>query len=162
RLSELLGIQANEQPSGAVNISVGGDLLVFEGQRREVAIDKTNQNGIASGIVKFADTNGKLQTATGEVAGLYAARDQIVGGFMSKLNDLAGTLAFEFNKVYSQGQGNNGFQNLTSVETIKNANAALDSAGLKFTPVSGAFNVIVQNKDGDTSHTTSIRVDLDG
>jgi flagellar hook-associated protein 1 FlgK len=162
RLSELLGIQANEQPSGAVNISVGGDLLVFEGQRREVAIDKTNQNGIASGIVKFADTNGKLQTATGEVAGLYAARDQIVGGFMSKLNDLAGTLAFEFNKVYSQGQGNVGFQNLTSVESIKDANAALDSARLKFTPVSGTFNVIVQNKDGDTSHTTTIHIDLDG
>jgi flagellar hook-associated protein 1 FlgK len=162
RLSELLGIQVSEQPSGGVSISVAGDFLVFEGQRREVEVDKSSQNGAASGILKFKDTNGKVQTATGEVAGFYAARDQVVGGFISKLNDLAGTLAFEFNKVYSQGQGNVGFQNLTSVESVANPSAALDAAGLKFTPVSGTFNVIVQNKDGDTSHTTTIHIDLDG
>jgi flagellar hook-associated protein 1 FlgK len=162
RLSELLGVQVSEQPSGGVSIAVGGDFLVFEGQRREVEIDKGNQDGASSGILKFSDTNGKVQTATGEVAGLYAARDQVVGGFLTKLNDLAGTLAFEFNKVYSQGQGNVGFQNLTSVENVQNANLALDSAGLAFTPVSGTFNVIVQNKGGDVSHTTTIHVDLDG
>jgi flagellar hook-associated protein 1 FlgK len=162
RLSEMLGIQVSEQPSGGVSISVGGDFLVFEGQRREVEVDKTNEHGTASGILKFKDTNGRVQAATGEVAGLYAARDQVVGGFLTKLNDLASTLAFEFNKVYSQGQGNVGFQNLTSVQNIVNSNAALDSAGLAFTPVSGTFNVIVQNKDGDTSHTTTIHIDLDG
>lgn len=162
RLSELLGIQVSEQPSGGVSISVAGDFLVFEGQRREVEVDKSSQNGAASGILKFKDTNGKVQTATGEVAGFYAARDQVVGGFLSKLNDLAGTLAFEFNKVYSQGQGNVGFQNLTSVENVKDQNAALDAAGLAFSPESGWFNVIVQNKDGETSHTTRININLNG
>ena len=84
-----------------------------------MTVDRSSQNGIASGVIKFADTHGKVQTTGGEVGGLYAARDQIVGGFLDKLDDLAGTLAFEFNKVFSQGQGLVGFQKLTSVESVR-------------------------------------------
>ena len=34
QLSQILGIQVQEQPSGGLNITVGGELLVFEGQRQ--------------------------------------------------------------------------------------------------------------------------------
>ena len=104
RLSQLLSIQVNEQPSGGVSVAVGGDFLVFEGQRRTVAVDRSSQNGAASGVIKFTDTNGKVQTTGGEVGGLYASRDTIVGSFLKRLDDLSGTLAFEFNKAFSQGQ----------------------------------------------------------
>jgi flagellar hook-associated protein 1 FlgK len=90
------------------------------------------------------------------------ARDQVVGGFLSKLDGVAGTLAFEFNKAYSQGQGLVGFQKLTSVETVHDSTAALDAAGLAFTPVSGTFDVLVHSKGGDTTHTSTLHIDLDG
>jgi flagellar hook-associated protein 1 FlgK len=101
------------------------------------------------------------------VQGLYASRDQIVGGFLGQLDDLSKTLAFEFNKVYSQGQGLVGFSQLTSTGSVKDANAALDSAGLPFTPASGTFNILVRTKSDDPSlpsltQTTTINVDLDG
>lgn len=162
RLSQLLTIHVSEQPSGGISVAVGGDFLVFEGQRRAVTVDRGSQNGVATGVIRFADTNGKVQTTGGEVGGLYASRDQIVGGFLNRLDDLAGTLAFEFNKAFSQGQGLVGFQKLSSVEAVHDSNAALDAAGLPFSPTSGTFNVIVHSKGGDTTHTDQINVSLDG
>jgi flagellar hook-associated protein 1 FlgK len=162
RLSELVGISVSEQPSGGVNVAVGGDFLVFGGQRRGVEVVNSSQSGGAASVIQFADTHGKLQTTSGEITGLYAARDEVVGGFTSKLNDLAGTLAFEFNKVYSQGQGQVGFQKLKSVESVRDSSAPLDAAGLPFSPVSGAFNIQVHSKGGDTTRTTTIHIDLDG
>lgn len=162
RLSELLTIHVAEQPSGGISVAVGGDFLVFEGQRRAVTVDRTSQNGIATGVIKFADTNGKVKTTGGEVGGLYAARDEIVSGFLNRLDDLAGTLAFEFNKVFSQGQGLVGFQKLTSVDVVQDSNAALDAAGLAFTPGSGTFDVIVHSKGGNTTRTSTINIALDG
>jgi flagellar hook-associated protein 1 FlgK len=156
RLSELVGINVTEQASGGVSVAIGGDFLVFEGQKRSVELD------LISGKIEFADSHGELQTASGEIVGLYAARDEIVDGFITKLDQLAGTLAFEFNKVYSQGQGLVGFQQLTSVEGVTNSNAALDAAGLPFTPVSGTFDVLVHSKGGGLTTTHTVNIDLDG
>jgi flagellar hook-associated protein 1 len=139
---------------------------VFEGQRRQVSVDTTSTSGVTTGVVQFADTHGPLTATSGELNGLYAARDEAAGGFLDKLDQVASTLAFEFNKVYSQGQGLNGFGQLTSNEAVSNANAALDSAGLPFTPVSGTFDILVRTKNDDPTktqtQTSTISIRLDG
>jgi flagellar hook-associated protein 1 FlgK len=146
-----------------LNISVGGEFLVFEGQRREVAVQTTSSTGSGTGIIELANTHAPLNTATGEVKGLYDARDEIVGGFLTKLDELAGTLAFEFNKVYTQGQGLVGFDQLLSTNGVTSTSAALDEAGLAFTPENGSFDIIVSNKtDRELTQTHTIRVDLNG
>ncbi len=162
RLSELIGIHIEEQPSGGLSVAVGGEFLVFEGQRREVIVNTTSLDGVASGVIEFADTNSSINTTSGELSGLYAARDEVSAGVLSKLDDLAGTLAFEFNKVYSQGQGLNGFDRLTSKEAVSDATAALDAAELPFTPVNGAFDLLVHSKEDNLTRTQTIRVDLNG
>jgi flagellar hook-associated protein 1 FlgK len=162
RLSELVGITVNEQPSGGLAISIGGEFLVFEGQRREVAFTGVVTVGLSQGVIEFVDTRSGIKTTAGELAGLYTARDEILGSFFTRLDELAGTLAFEFNKVYSQGQGLVGFQQLTSVETIDDETAPLDAAGLAFTPVNGAFDVLIHSKADNLTYTHSILVDLNG
>jgi flagellar hook-associated protein 1 FlgK len=162
RLSELVGITAYEQPSGGLAIAIGGEFMVFEGQRREVAYAGAVTSGLSRGAIEFADTHATITATSGELRGLYTARDEILVDFFGRLDELAGTLAFEFNKVYSQGQGLVGFSQLTSVETINDAAAALDAAGLPFTPVSGAFNVLIHSKESNLTRTTTIVVDLDG
>ncbi len=162
RLSEIIGINVAEQSSGGLSISVGGDILVYEGERQEVELNKTGGNDANSGFIQFKNSQGKLNTKTGELLGLYAGRDTIVGGFAKRLDSLAGTLAFEFNKVYSQGQGLVGFQDLTSQEAVDNPNAPLDAAGLPFTPESGAFNLLVHNKETNLTGSTTIQVHLHG
>ena len=163
RLSEVVGVRVDEQPSGGLSIAVGGEFLVFEGQRREVAIATLAEGGTSLGGIEFADTHSPLNTTSGELQGLYTARDEIVGSFLERLDDLAGTLAFEFNKVFSQGQGLVGFNELTSVETVDDENAALDAAGLPFTPVSGSFNVVLTSKtDRTQTQTHTLHIDLNG
>jgi flagellar hook-associated protein 1 len=163
RLSELVGINVAEQPSGGLSISVGGEFLVFEGQRREVQVNTEVGTEAASGFIEFVGTGAPLDSATGELKGLYTSRDDLVGGFLDKLDELAATLAFEFNKLYSQGQGLVGFDELTSQDAVTDANAALDEAGLAFTPISGHFEIIVSNKtDRKLTLTRDILIDLDG
>jgi flagellar hook-associated protein 1 len=162
RLSEVLGITVNEQSSGALNITVGGESLVFEGQRRAVKADVINGDSGALAKVQFVDTKSALNSSTGELAGLYAARDHIVGDFQTGLDQLSKLLSFEFNKVYSQGQGLAGFQQLTSVDGVSSATAELDAAGLDNTPVNGSFQILVHNKTQDVTKTYDIRIDLNG
>jgi len=64
--------------------------------------------------------------------------------------------------VFSQGQGLVGFDSLTSVEAVNDVNAALDEAGLEFTPVNGALNILVHNKDDDLTTTHAVLIDLNG
>ncbi len=162
RLSEILGIYVNEQPSGGLNISVGGEFLVFEGQRREVELNPQGGNGSNASTIQFVGTHSPIDTGTGELRGLYDARDQIAGGFIDKLDELAGTLAFEFNKLYSQGQGLVGFDQLTSKSGVTNASAALDAAGLAFTPESGTFDLLIHSKEDNLTRTQTIHIDLNG
>ncbi len=161
-LSELVGINMIEQSSGAINISLGGEFLVFEGQRRAVVATLSDSTGGYKPTIQFVDTKSELPATGGELAGLYVARDDIIGGFLDSLDSLAGTLINEFNKVYSQGQGQVGFDELTSVDSVDDVNAALDAAGLTFTPVNGTCDVLVYNEETGLTTTHTIYVDLNG
>ena len=163
RLSELVGISVTEQVSGALNVSVGGELLIFEGQRRAVNIETSSSDeGLQLSTVQFADTDAPLNTSAGELKGLYTARDVVAEEFLDGLNELTALLANEFNKIYSQGQGRVGFEQLTSVNGVADADAALDEAGLAFTAASGNFQLLVHNKGQDVTKSYDIRVDLNG
>ncbi|MEX0936356.1 MAG: flagellar hook-associated protein FlgK [Pirellulales bacterium] len=161
-LSKLVDIRVAEQSSGGVAVFVGGEFLVFEGERREVAAESTSDRGIRTDSVLIADTNSPLNVNSGELAGLLDARDSVLGGFLDNLDHLAGTLAYEFNKVHSQGQGLNGFTDLTSSVEIGDAGAALSEADLKFGPTSGALDVVLFNRETGQTKAHTIQIDLDG
>ncbi|MEX2093636.1 MAG: flagellar hook-associated protein FlgK [Pirellulales bacterium] len=162
RLSEILGITVNEQTSGAVNIAVGGEILVFEGQRQNVEVVVSTDGGLSVGTIQFSTTHSPLESSSGELPAMYAARDEIVGDFLDGLDQLAGLFAFEFNKLHSQGQGRVGFDDLVSVNAIADADAALDEAGLAFAPVSGHFELLVYNPAQNITETHDVFIQLDG
>ena len=162
KLSTLVDVKVREQPSGGVNVAVGGELLIFEGIRREVAIEDDSQEGLPRTTVVFADDNAELSVASGELGSIYEARDNIIAEFISSLDDFANTFVFEFNKLHSQGQGLTGFDELVSENFVEDPDLALDSAGLPFTPVHGALDVLIQNKSTGLQTTHTIKVDLDG
>lgn len=161
-LSKLIGIRVEEQPSGAANVYVGGDYLVFEGTSRKVETAYTTDQGFSAAHINLVDTNAPLDTQSGKLTGLLTARDKILGGFLDKLNSFASKLNFEFNKIYSSGQGLTGFQSMTSTNSVASASSPLDNAGLSFTPVNGSFQVQVLNKQTGLTQTTNINVDLNG
>ena len=141
--------------------------LCSKGSGNAVEGEERSVDGTSSDIIQFTNSHAVLDSGTGELQGLYTSRDQIVGGFLTKLDGFAKTIAFEFNKVYSQGQGQVGFKQLTSQSAVADPTAALDAAGLPFTPQSGNFEIIVRTKNDDPNQqslpkTTRIDIDLDG
>jgi flagellar hook-associated protein 1 FlgK len=161
-LSKLIDIEVREQPSGAVSLIVGGDYLVLEGERREVEAKLDSVDGLPVASVQIIATRSDLDIRSGELAGLITARDQILTGFLHDLDDLSKSLIFEFNKVYSQGQGISGFDQITSEFGVNETDLALDAAGLPFSPVNGSFQVQVFNEQTGLTKTTDIYVDLNG
>lgn len=162
RLAEIIDVQVNEQSTGGLAISVGGEFLVVDGQRREVEIAESDDGGFNTATVQYVDSQSPLQLTGGELHGLYTARDEIVGGFLDELDELAATLVFEFNKLHTQGQGLIGFQQVTARESVTDPQAALDAAGLTYTPVTGSFDLLVRNTNTNLTDVFTIHVNLDG
>lgn len=162
QLSNLVGITVQEQADGADNVFVGGDYLVFEGTARQVETTYQPENGFNAAIVSIVGENSPLNAQSGQLAGLITSRDKILGGYLDQLNSFAGTLANEFNKAYSQGQGLSGYTSLTSTYPVTSATAPLDAAGLAFTPVNGSFQIQTLDQQTGATTTTAISVDLNG
>jgi flagellar hook-associated protein 1 FlgK len=161
-LSKIIDIKTQEQNDGSVSVFAGGDYLVLEGSARTIKVSQSTDRGLTTNQLRVSETDASLKFNGGEVAGLVSSRDEVLGGFLDKLNTMAGTLAFEFNRIFSSGQGLKGYSNITSDSAVDDVNAALDSAGLDFTPVNGQFDVQVYNRRTGLTTTTTIHVDLDG
>jgi flagellar hook-associated protein 1 FlgK len=162
KLSELLDVQAVEDTNGSVNIFAGGDFLVFESIGREVEVELSGDRGLAIATLRIKNSNATLDVSSGKLAGLTIARDDVLGSFLDQLDEFAQTLAFEFNKVHSSGQGLQGFTQLTSEHFVDDVNAALDSSGLTYTPVNGAFQVQLFDRETGLTKTFDIGVTLMG
>lgn len=162
KLAEIIDISVVEESTGAVNVFAGGDFLVFEGLSRQVEVDFSSDGGLSVSRLELVDSDAELQITSGQLSGLIKSRDEVLGGYLRQLDDFAGTLAFEFNRIYSRGQGLNGYKQLTSEFAVDDKNAALDAAGLPFTPVNGSFQIQVFNRKTGLTQTTDIFVDLDG
>ena len=161
-LAELVNVCVREQPSGGVAVYTGGVFLVLEGTRRVVEVALDGDRGMTVATVQLAETHCPLDSTAGELHGLVTARDDVLGGFLDQLNDFARSLAFEFNKVFSGGQGLNGFEQLTSELQVSAIDQPLDKADLEFTPVNGSFQVLMHNKRTGLSQTTDVLVNLNG
>jgi len=161
-LAKLIDIRVREQPSGGVIVYSGSDFLVYEGISQKVEVVLDSDRGLSVADVHLISTDAPLNPSAGELRGLLDSRDNIMGGFLDSLDDFAATLAFEFNKIYSSGQGINGYQTLTSEFAVDDVDLVLNDAGLRFTPVNGSFQVLVHNKETGEIQTTDVFVDLNG
>jgi len=161
-LSKLIDVQAYEQDTGSVSVFTGGEYLVLDGTARFVKANASSDRGLTVFDLRLESTDLPLDLASGEVAGLMKSRDEVLGTFLDTLDDFANTLVYEFNRVFSSGQGLSGFQTVTSEWGTDSTTAALDAAGLSFTPVNGSFQIQIYNKKTESTQTTDIVVDLNG
>ncbi len=161
-LAGLVDIRVAEQDSGSVTVYVGGEFLVADGMSRSVEAVLSGDRGMEVASVRLRDSNYPLSVTSGELYGQLVSRDEVLGGFLDQLDDFAATLAFEFNKVYSSGQGLHGYDTATSTSYVTDAGKPLNQAGLAFTPVNGAFQILVYDAEHGTTQTTSIAVHLLG
>jgi flagellar hook-associated protein 1 len=161
-LSQAIDIRSVEQANGGVNVYAGGEFLVFDSLAREVTAELSSDRGLRVYELRVAATDAPLRATGGELGGLIAARDQVLGGFLDQLNGFAAAFIQEFNRVFSGGQGLTGFTSLTGEHAVADRFAALDQAGLPFTPDNGIFRVLVRDRRTGLTQTTDVQVPLNG
>ncbi len=161
-LASLIDIKVTEQPSGGLTVYCGGEFLVAEGIQRPVEVVYESRDGMAAATVQLMETQSPLNISAGELYGLIQARDTIVGGFVDDLNEFARTFAYEFNKIFSSGQGLTGYTKVSSEYYIDDVTAALNAAGLPYDVENGSFQIVQQNTDTGITKTTTVRIDLNG
>jgi len=162
RLAEIMPIRIVEQENGIVDVFSGNDYLVIQGSTNELELVREEDRGIAVDQVRFSKTQHALSAESGELMGAVEARDSILGGFVDQLDQYARALVFDMNTIHSSGEGTVGYQSVTSLYEINDPTAALNQAGLTYTPQHGSFDVKVYDKTTDTYKTTTIDIDLDG
>lgn len=163
-LSKIINIRTYEDAkTGVVSVFCGSDPLIVEGTRREVTVgyNRETDSDLITAEIRIVATGKKLNVSSGTLDGLYAARDEILGTFAKELDTYAHLFIREFNKVFTGGQGLTGYTSLTSLETVDNPDAPLNNAGLAYTPTNGSFNILVHNKNSDTTTTNRVDVPLD-
>jgi flagellar hook-associated protein 1 FlgK len=164
QLSGLIDIRTVEQPNGVVNVYVGSEPLVSNGNSRGVkTATETNVDGDPVVKVVFKTNNGELDIHSGSLGGLLQTRHQL-DSTDAKLNGLASNLTFELNKLHASGQGLSGFDKIIGTTTVTDLTKPLNDpdSGLKQSPSNGSFVVHVKDKTTGLTSSTLIKVDLDG
>ena len=128
-LAELMDVRTVEQTNGSVTVFSHGDFIIFEGNYREITAAVRPDRGLELVELQMGDIEKPILPASGKLHGLETARDDILGGFLDGLEQLAGALIFEFNKLHSSGQGLNGYAEITSEFSVDDPALALDQAG---------------------------------
>ncbi|MCA9070046.1 MAG: flagellar hook-associated protein FlgK, partial [Planctomycetaceae bacterium] len=163
RLSEILPIRYREQPTGAVDVFSDSDFLVLGNVTQQLEI-KTTSTSSTSFRIELSKTGHDISRSGGELRGVIEGRDDILGGFLNRLDEFASTLISEFNRFHSSGEGFVGYESILSQNPVFDSTVPLnqESAGLVFTPQHGSFDIKIVNQQTGIVETTTIPVDLDG
>lgn len=162
RLSEIIPIQFAERPNGDVDVYSGSDYVVLSGQRQHLELTPLTDRGLDIETVRFDVTRSTLTQSGGEIRGVIEGRDDILGGFVDDLDELAGGLISAFNRIHSSGEGLDGYSTVTSANRVDDANSVLSDVALPGTITHGSFELKVTNSETGITQVETIRVDLDG
>lgn len=109
KLGRLVGAEASPErdasgkPTGALNVTVGGFLLVDGQNSSSLPVTTT----MVAGMPALGDTQNAYPMAGGEVAGLVEAQNRI-GAYQAQLDALASTLIAQVNQIHKAGYGLDG------------------------------------------------------
>jgi len=162
QLSDIIEIRTVEQPSGMVNVFAGSDPLVMDSQSYDLQTRARMDRGILVSDVVFSSDSRPIDIKGGKLKGLIDARDTGCTEFIDGLDAWSAAFVDGFNRIHASGQGLDLYQSVTGTNGVSDPDAALNAAGLDYTPASGAFEVAVRNGASGETKTFRFIVDLDG
>lgn len=162
RLSEIIPVQYVERPNGNVDVYSGSEYVVFSGHRQHLELTPLTDRGLDIETVQFDVTKVSLPQSGGEIRGVIEGRDDILGGFVDDLDELASGLISAFNRIHSSGEGLDGYSTVTSANRVDDSNQVLTDVDLPGTINHGSFELKVTNTQTGITQVETIRIDLDG
>ncbi len=162
RLSELTGAKAIETSTGAVNVVVGGDWLVYGTTAHELVLSEGARDGIPCTTVRFGGDGKLFQPATGEFAALRSLRDETLSEASTDIDNLAHAFIDQVNRLHATGEGLVRLTDVEGTNAVTSPTAALGDAGLPFSVQDGRFYFTVMNENTGALDSYDIAVDLAG
>jgi flagellar hook-associated protein 1 FlgK len=162
RLSQIVPISVTDLGNGGIDVALGSDTLITPGQVHHLVTTQYGDRGMVVLGVTVSDSNTPISGTKGELAGTINGRDNVIGGFLDKLDQFTAAVINQVNQIHASGQGEHGYTSVTGTCRVSDPNAALDAAGLPFTPQNGSFQVQVVNSSTGIAQTSTINVDLAG
>ena len=161
-LSNYLSIKTTENPkTGQITIHCGANILLTGGYRADVKVgyQESGKDGdVVMAQLCIGNEMTPLDVRGGAVYGLYQAHQNILGGYLDKLDTFSGQLVTEFNKIYTSGQGLTGYTHLTSLARTDDTNKPIGTAMLETPVVNGGF--VMQVYDTRTGVTIDYYIDI--
>jgi flagellar hook-associated protein 1 FlgK len=147
-----------------VDVYVGSLPVVLNGQNRGLAVTQKTVNGQTTTALTIQADGSVLQPTSGQLAAEVSSCNGDLSNAINDVNNFASDLINQVNKVYSQGQGLQGFTSVTSDNAVTDPTKALNdpASGLAFPPTNGSFQVTVTQQSTGQSVTTTVPVVLDG
>ncbi|MHC4106679.1 MAG: flagellar hook-associated protein FlgK, partial [Planctomycetota bacterium] len=160
-LSKHLDVTAIEQESGNVDLLVGSVPIFLAGKSRGVELRTQSVGNQVELSIRVAEDGTEIQVSSGALAGLLRQREDTVQPAIDDLDELAGHLIFQVNRLHSQGQGRLGVPSVVGTYTVSDTTANLNSidAGLPFDIENGSFFIHVTHSDTGARTTHQINVD---
>jgi flagellar hook-associated protein 1 FlgK len=156
QLSELINVTSFEDDNNVLFVETQGAVLVAGTRNVELAAIP-NEDGVK--VAADARSGTRVDVRSGELKGIYEARDEVIGGVIDDLDALSKKLIEEVNRVHSRGSTLEGFETVTGDVTITNPNANLVNAELSFTPVNGSLFLSAYNSSTGAYEEHEIAVD---
>ena len=157
QLSKQVNISYRERSDGQVDVFVSGDILVSGEDARGLVAEKDStidpeRSDLVT--VRFADNGSAMDTQDGELYGALTARDTDLAEVSTRLDQIAGSIIQEINKIHSTGNGLEALSGtISGTNAVSDPATALSSAGLPFDVTAGSFDVVVY--DGSDAATVS-------
>jgi flagellar hook-associated protein 1 FlgK len=168
KLSQLMNVQAVQQPNGVVNVYAGSEPLVMNATSYGVTVKQSTTNGTTTQgqpvtSLVFKSNGGDMNVTSGQIGALMSVQQQINTN-IDQVDTLAHNVIDQVNQIHASGQGLDGVSSVTASNTVNDATAALDSAqaGLKYTPTNGSFVVHVTQGASGLDTSTLVKVNLGG
>ncbi len=169
-LSTLMDVSTVEQASGAIDVLVGSSPVVLGSRSQGIELREIPAGDAIERRISVSATGQVLDVTEGEIGGVLASRDGELDGTIARLDQLAGSMIYEINRLHSTGATAAGLTSAASTLVISPTDQTLalndplnqTLAGAAVAPTNGGFLVRVVDEASGAVSTTRVDVDLDG
>ncbi len=119
RLSSLVDVNVVEDSNGAARVYIGSMVIVDGNVQYEIETKTETVQGQQKSSIVMKGTDVVIKNLDGELRGLVETRDEVIPKYLAQLDELARSIAKEFNAVHSTGYGLKGLGD-TSAPTGNN------------------------------------------
>ncbi len=160
-LSGFLNVNTIDQPNGVVDILVGSTPLVLAGESRGLELRRESGPEGVDVTVRVGDDGTILDIGSGSIGALVRQRAETIDPSIAAIDDFAGQLAFQVNRVHSQGQGTSLRSDYTGTIRLEDPTGSLNGSysGLPWPIENGSFQLHVVDPASGNRTTHQVTVD---